>query len=131
MLVWRGTRDRKRKRWQEVERQHQSTPEISREDLAGTTYSTYSAASRLELMAVYDPFLHRLEVYIQSGDFVYQSEWLECENQLPTQATAQAIQEAVRLWLLRIGWRSRGQRNGWTPLELVAMTMSQFEHVLA
>lgn len=114
-----------------MELQRQSTQEISREVLAGTTFTTYSAACKAELTVAYDPSSHRLELHIRSGDSVYQSEWLECESQLPTEATVAHIQEAVRLWLLRTGLHSRELKNGLTPLELVTRTMRQFEHVLA
>lgn len=105
--------------------------EMAREDLAGTTYTTCSLASRLSLTVVYDPFLCQLNLLIRSGDCVYQSEWLAVENQLPSQVMAAHIQEAVRLWLLRTGSPSRGQKNGLTPLELATRTMNQFEHILA
>lgn len=114
-----------------MERQRPSTVEILKEDLAGTTYSTYSAASKAGLTVVYDPSLHRLNLLIQSGDYVFQSEWLDCEPQLPMQVTAAHTKEAVRLWLLLTGLHSRGLRSGLTPLELVSRTMKQFEHVLA
>lgn len=105
--------------------------EMAREDLLGTTYTTCSPASNLSLTVVFDPYSFRLNLLIRNGDSVYQSDWLECENQSPSQVMAARIQEAVRLWLLRTGLPSRGQKNGLTPLELVSRTMNQFEHILA
>jgi len=114
-----------------MELQRDLTPEMATEDLAGTTFTTYSAALKVGLTAVYDPYSKRLGLLIRSGESVWQSEWLECENRLGTAATVARIQEAVRLWLLLSGLPSRGPRSTLTPLELAARTIAQFEHVLA
>lgn len=111
--------------------QQQRIQETEREDLAGTTYTTFSTASKAGLTAVYDPFCNQLSLLIQRGDYVWRSEWWECENQLPTQDMEELIKEAVRLWLLRTGLHSREQNSGLTPLELAARTIAQFEHILA
>lgn len=114
-----------------MELQREPILETVNEDLAGTTYSTFLPVSRVGLMAVYDPSLHRLMLRTRSGDCEWQSEWLACESRLPSRDTDQLIQEAVKLWLLRTGLLSPEQRNGLTPLELATRTMNQFEHVLA
>lgn len=114
-----------------MEQQRELTPVMASEDLAGTTFTTYSAALKLGLMAVYDPSSKRLGLHIRSGESEWQSEWLECENQLGSADTVAHIQEAVRLWLLLSGLPSRGQRSTLTPLELAVRTIAQFEHVLA
>jgi len=114
-----------------MELQRELTLEMVNEDLAGTTFTTYSGALKLGLTAVYDPYSKRLGLLIRSGESVWQSDWLECGSQLGTAATVAHIREAVRLWLLLTGLPSRGQRSSWTPLELASRTIAQFEHVLA
>lgn len=114
-----------------MERQPISTAATAIEDLAGTTFITYSPGFKVGLMAVYDPSCNRLMLHIHVGDYEWQSEWLECESRLRSQDTVQHIQEAVRLWQLLTGLHSKGPKNGWTPLELAARTIHQFEHILA
>lgn len=114
-----------------MEREPLRTAAMASEDLAGTTFTTFSPALHLGLMAVYDPSSNQLMLHIRSGASEWQSEWLECESRSAMPDMVVHIQEAVRLWLLRTGLPSQGQKNGLTPPELATRTIQQFEHCLA
>lgn len=114
-----------------MERQLASTAVTENVGLAGTTCTVVLPSYKTDVEVEYDPTSNRLRVLIRGGDFEWSSEWLECESPSPITDMVRHIQGALRHLQLLTSSRSSGQKNGLTPLELITLTLSNLEWLLA
>lgn len=114
-----------------MEQQRELIQEMGKEAQAGTTFTARSSTPTASLMVVYDSSSNQLCLHIQSGDYEWLSEWLDCENLWGTRDMERLIQVEAKLWPLRVGLHSRGRMTTLTPLELSTRTIAQFEYLLA
>lgn len=111
--------------------QQRQTAATESADQVGTMYRAYSRQSQAELRVECDLPLNRLRVHIQSGEFAYVSDWLECALPLALPLTETLLREAVALWPPLAFSRSSGQMRALTPLELTSLAFWTVEHLLA
>lgn len=114
-----------------MERELLTTAETESAAQVGTMYTVDLRNYKYVVRVEYEPTSHQLKLHIQNGDFAWSSDWLACENLLPTTDMGTHIPAALRLLQLLTFSPSSGQKNGWTPLELITETLSCLDWCLA
>lgn len=100
-------------------------------DLGGLTWQVGSENSGCVVAVNFDATWSRFRLSTVSGEYVYQSEWLDVSPLLEPVVMVPLLRAALGRWrLLALSPYSK-QKPTWTPLELTMLLYNQIEHLLA
>lgn len=97
----------------------------------GMTYRVCSEKWSIEAVGECDWSSNRLQVSMQSGEYVYQSGWLDMSPLLPHEVMARLFPEVLERFLVLATLPYTQQQSSWQPLELTILLYKTIEPLLA